>query len=81
MLGNIVIPSSRKNGLLLIPAFRKNEFIRSPAVGQLLPTSDIRDVVSRLLQTSPIQLISGPSVDKYAIYIWVQLDDRVEIKM
>ena len=34
VLGNIVIPSSRNNGLVSIPAFRKNEFTQSPAVGQ-----------------------------------------------
>ena len=30
-------------------------------------------------QTSPIQIIIGPSVVKCGIYIWVQLDDRVEM--
>ena len=78
MLGNIVIPLSRNNGLLPIPAFRKDKFTQSPAVGQLLSTSDVRDVVSRVSQTSSIQLIFGPSVNKCAIYIWVQIDDRVE---
>ena len=34
VLGNIVIPLSRNNGLLLIPAFREDEFTHSPAVGQ-----------------------------------------------
>ena len=38
-----------------------------------------RDVVSRLSQTSQIQPTFGPNVDKCAIYIWVQLDDRVEM--
>ena len=33
----------------------------------------------RISQTSPIQLIRGPSVDKCATYIWVQLDDLVEM--
>ena len=32
VLGYIVIPSSRNNGLFLIPAFRKDEFTRSPAL-------------------------------------------------
>ena len=38
-----------------------------------------RDVVSRVPQTSPIQLIFGPSLDKLAIYIRVQLDERAEM--
>ena len=76
VLGNIVIPSSRDNGLL---AFRKDEFTRSPAVGQLLSTSYVRDVVSRVSQTSPILLIFGPSVDKCAFYNGVYLDDRVQM--
>ena len=79
VLAKIVIPLSRNKGLLPIPAFRKGEFTRSPAVGQCLLTSDVRDVVSRVLQTSLIQLIFGPSIDKWAIYILVQLDDRVEM--
>ena len=53
-------------------AFKKDEFTRIPAVGQWLSTSDVRDVVSRVSQTFPIQLIFGPIVDKCAIYIWVQ---------
>ena len=72
VLGNIVISLSRNNEFLLIPAFRKDKFTWSPAEGQLLYLSDVRDVVSRVLQTSPIQLIFGPRVDKYAINMWVQ---------
>ena len=77
VLDIIVIPSSRNNGLLLIQSFRKDEFTPSPTVGQWLSTSDVRDVVSRVLQT--FQLIFGPSVVKFAIYIWVQLDGRIEM--
>ena len=67
-------------GLRLIPSLRKDEFTRSPTVGQGLSTSDVRDVVLRVLQTSPIELIFGSSVDKFAIYPnRVQLDDRVEM--
>ena len=79
VLGNVIIPLSGNNGLLLILAFRKDEFTQSPAVGQGISTSYVRDVVSRILQTSPIQLIFCPSVHKCAIYIWEQLDDRVEM--
>ena len=49
-------------------AFRKDEFTWIPAVG------DVRDIVLRESQTSLIQLIFGPSVDKCTSYIWVQLD-------
>ena len=34
VLGNILIPSSRNNGLPLNPAFRMDEFTTRPAVGQ-----------------------------------------------
>ena len=41
VLGYIVIPSSRNNGLFLIPAFRKDEFTRSPALEKWLSTSQV----------------------------------------
>ena len=58
VLGNIAIPLSRNNELLIIPAFSR--------------PSDVREVVLRVSQTSPMQLKVGPSVDKCAMYIWEQ---------
>ena len=75
VFGNIVIPSNRKHGLCL----QKGRVHPDSGSRPLISKSDARDVVSRVLQTSPIHLIYGPSLDKCTSYIWVQLDDSDEM--
>ena len=63
VLGIIAFPSSRNKGKIISPPFTEYEFTRSLPVAQCLPTSDVRNVLPRLSQTSPIEVIFGVGRD------------------
>ena len=59
VIGNIAFPSGRNKGKIISFTFTGDEFTRSPPVAPRLPSSNVRNVFPRLLQTARIELMFG----------------------